>query len=79
MMLLTNDKKKLRNMQKVCYIWKKEFSANDKKYQKVRDHCPYTGKYRRTAHDFCNLRYKTPKEILVVFHSNSTYDYHLII
>ena len=74
MMLLTNDKKKLLNMQKVCYIWKKEFSANDKK-----DHCPYTGKYRRTAHDICNLRYKTPKEILVVFHSNSTYDYHLII
>ena len=28
---------------------------------------------------FCNLRYKTPKEIPVVFHNGSTYDYHFII
>ena len=32
-------------------------------YQKVRDHCHYTGKYRGAAHDIYNLRYKTPKEI----------------
>ena len=38
------------------YICKKEFSVNDKKYQKVRDHCRYTGKYRGgAAHDICNL------------------------
>ena len=35
---------------------KKKISANDKKYQKVRDHCHYTGKYRGAAHDICNLR-----------------------
>ena len=28
--------------------------------------------------DICNLRYKTPKEIRVVFHNGSTYDYHFI-
>ena len=27
----------------------------------------------------CNLRHKTPKEILLVFHNGSTYDYHFII
>ena len=27
----------------------------------------------------CNLRYKTPKEIPVVFHNGSTYDYPFII
>ena len=27
----------------------------------------------------CNLRYKVPKEIPVVFHNGSTYDYHFII
>ena len=43
------------------------------------DHCHYTGKYRGAAHDICNLRYKTPKEIPVVFHNGSTYDYHFII
>ena len=58
---LTKEEKKLHRKQKVCYIYKKEFSANDKKYQKVRYHCHYTEKYRRAAHDICNLRYKTPK------------------
>ena len=50
-----------------------------KKYHKVKDHCHYTGKYRGAAHDICNLRYKIPKEIPVVFHNGSTYDYHFII
>ena len=39
----------------------------------------YTGKYKDTAHDICNLRFKTPKEIPVVFHNDSKYDYHFII
>ena len=37
------------------------------------------GKYRGAAHNVCNLRYKDPKEISVVFHNGSTYDYHFII
>ena len=53
--------------------------AFNKKYPKVRDHCHYTGKFREAAHSICNLRYKTPKEIPVVFHNGSTYDYHFII
>ena len=52
---------------------------NNKKYHKVKDHCHYTGKYRGAAHDICNLRYKTRKEIPVVFYNGSTYDYHFII
>ena len=47
--------------------------------QKVRDHCHYTGKYRGAAHSICNLRYKIPNEIPVIFHNGSTYDYHFII
>ena len=46
---------------------------------KVKDHFHYTGKYRGDAHDICNLRYKIPKEIPVVFHNGSAYDYHFII
>ena len=49
-----------------------------KKYDKVKDHCHHTGKYRGATHDICNLRYKIPKEIPVVFHNGSTYDYHFI-
>ena len=79
MMLLTIKEEIYHNKQKICYICKKEFDNNDKKQQKVRDHCHYTGKYRGAAHNICNLRYKVPKEIPVVFHNGSTYDYHFII
>ena len=79
--LLTPEEKKDYDDQKVCYICKKEFdnNDNDKKQQKVRDHSLYTGKYRGAAHNICNLRYKIPKEIPVVFRNGSTYDYHFII
>ena len=36
-------------------------------------------KFRGAAHSGCKLRYKVPKEIPVVFHNGSTYDYHFII
>ena len=31
------------------------------------------------AHNICNLKYKTPKKIPVVFHNGSIYYYHFII
>ena len=85
---LIKEEKINYNDQKVCYICKKEFDTTDtagpsslerKKNYKVRDHCHYVGKCRGAAHNICNLRYKVPKEILVVFHNGSTYDYHFII
>ena len=78
---LTKKEEKNHNKQKVCHIFRKEFSTDDsiKKYHKVKDHCHYTGKYRGVAHYICNLIYKTPKKIPVVFHNGSPYDYHLII
>ena len=50
-----------------------------KLYHKVRYHCHYTGGFRGAAHNICNLRYKTPNKIPVIFHNGSTYDYHFII
>ena len=83
-MIPLNDKEnKSYEKQKVCYICKKEFSTdeNDKNifklYHKIIDHCHYAGKVREAAHSICNLRYKIPKEIPVVFHNGSSYDYHL--
>ena len=78
MIPLTDEETEFYENQKVCHIWKKEFST-DKNDRKVRDHCHYTGKLRGAAHSICNLRYKTPKEIPIVFHNGSTYDYHFII
>ena len=60
MIPLTKEKQNMHNQQKVCYICKKMFTTDDnnKKYNKVKDHCHYTGKYRDAAYDICNLRYK---------------------
>ena len=46
---------------------------------KVRDHCHYAGLHRGPAHSLCNLRYKIPFYISVVFHNLSGYDIHLFI
>ena len=46
---------------------------------KVRDHCHLTGVYRGAAHNKCNLQYRRPKFIPVVFHNLSGYDSHLFI
>ena len=79
MIPLSKEEKINYNKQEICYICKKEFDTSNKKHYKVRDHCHYTGKYRGAAHNICNLRYKIPKEIPVVFHNGSTSDYHFII
>ena len=81
---LTNEEKEYYEKQKVSYICEKEFCTDEsdrskfKILHKVRDHCHYTGKFREAAQNICNLRYKIPREIPVVFHNGSTYDYHFI-
>ena len=79
MIPLTTKEKIYHNKQKICYICKKEFNNNDKKNYKVRDHCHCMGKDRGASHNICNLMYKVPKEIPIVFHNGSTCDYHFII
>ena len=68
MIALTNKEIKSYEKQKVCLTCKKKF-CYDKNNEKVRDHCRYTRKFRGAAHSECNLRYKVPKGILVVFHN----------
>ena len=79
MIPLTKKEEKNHNKQEVCYICKNKFNTDYKKHYKVKDHCHYLGKYRDAAHNICNLRYKIPKELPIVFHNGSTYDYHFII
>ena len=83
MIPLTKEENDNYNKENICHICKKE-SNNDMTEQsslepKVRDHCHFTGKYMGAAHNTCNLRYKIPKNIPVIFHNGSTYDYHFII
>ena len=75
MIPLTKEEEDNYNKENTCYICKKDFNNDGK----VRDHCHFTGKYRGAAHNTCNLRYKIRKNIPVIFHNGSTYDYHFII
>ena len=66
-------------MSKRVLLWWKWKKNKFKLYQKVRDHCHYTGKFRRAAHSICNLRYKVQREIPIIIHNGSKYDYPFII
>ena len=77
--LTTKEEKMHRRQKNVMYAKKFSTDDSDKNHHKVRDHCHYTGKYRGVTHDICNLRYKIPIEIPVIFHNGSTYDYRFII
>ena len=59
-----------------CHICFKPFSE---KKRRVRVHCHYTALYRGAAHSSCNLKYKIPNYIPVVFHNLAGYDAHLFI
>ncbi|XP_074037614.1 uncharacterized protein [Leptinotarsa decemlineata] len=60
-----------------CGICEKPFELGD---VKVRDHCHLTGKKRYgAAHSRCNLNYKLPNFVPIIFHNLSGYDCHLFI
>ena len=75
MLPLTKEQTKKYKKATKCHICFKKFKDKDK----VRDHCHYTGVYRGAAHFGCNLRYKIPSYIPVVFHNLAVYDAHLFI
>ena len=85
MIPLTDEEIIYYEKQTLCHICKKEFcyDKNEKNkfkiYQRVKDHCHYTGKFRGAAHSLCNLSYKIQGEIPVKIHNGSKYDYHFII
>ena len=45
----------------------------------VRDHDHYTGLFRGAAHNQCNLLYRVPEKIPVIFHNLKGFDSHLIV
>ena len=74
---MKSKKKVIYVNKKLCYDKNEE--SKFKLYQKIKDYCHYTGKFRGAAHSICNSRYKVSQKIPVVFHNGSTYDYHFII
>ena len=60
-----------------CHICFKPFKEDKPKIPLYHYH--YTGRYRGPAHTKCNLQYKIPSYIPIVFHNLSGYDAHLFI
>ena len=82
MIPLSNEQQESFEKTKICNIWNKKFEhkyINDKIYRKIKDHCHNAGKYRGAALSICKLKYSIPKEIPMIFHNGSNYDYHFII
>ena len=77
MLELTDALKREHKASEKCDISVKEF--NDPKNKKMRDHCHHTGLYRGAAHNDCNLKYRIPDYISILFHNLSGYDAHLFI
>ena len=73
-MISTEEDREQFNKAPDCWICG-ETLGNDR----VRDHCHYTGRYRGPAHNSCNLKFRKPKSISVVFHNLTGYDSHLFI
>ena len=67
MTTLTDNENKYYEEQEKYHMCQKEFcyDKNEKNkcklYNKMRDHCHYTEKFRGAAHSICNLSYKVPQ------------------
>ena len=70
---LMKSKKFVRNICK-----KRFYNDDDKKYQKVGDHCHHTGQFIEAAHSNCHLNYKVLKKIPVVIHNAGCDTYFII-
>ena len=51
---------------------------NNKRSNKVRDHCRIAGKYRGAAHKESNLKLKISRILPIIFHNLQGYDSHII-
>ncbi|RYE18301.1 MAG: hypothetical protein EOP45_14355 [Sphingobacteriaceae bacterium] len=75
-MELTLEEQVLHGWAEECHICERPFAEGE---IKVRDHSHLTGHYRGAAHNACNLNYKEPRHIPVIFHNLTNYDAHFII
>jgi len=67
---------------KIEELYPEEFKDKEIENIPVRDHCHITGKYRGSAHNFCNLKLRLDPEKLkipVIFYNLKGYDSHFIM
>ena len=53
----------------LLYLWKKKKNENkyvkDKKYNKIRYNCLFTGEYTGAVHSICNLKYSVTSFLII--------------
>ena len=65
---------------KNCHICMKRLCKNDDHGRDaVRDHCHITGKYMGAAHNYCNMKRKVLKKVVLYAHNFSNYDSHMVL
>ena len=77
--ILSSNEENLCNCSNECHICEKDFNEYSDENYKVKDYCYYTGTYRGAAHKECSNKYNEERDIPIVFHNASSYDYHFII
>ena len=70
---MTIQDEEISNNSRICWICNEVLNTD-----KVRDHCHITGKFRGAAHNQCNLKFKIPKKLPIIFHNLEGYDGHII-
>ena len=68
--LWTKELQKSYENGKICYICEKKKKnenkyVKDKKYNKIRDHCHFTGEYTGAVHSICNLKYSVTSFLII--------------
>lgn len=76
MINLTHDELTFHESADRCYLCDCGFTEDNRR---VRDHDHLTGFYKGPACNSCNINFKLPKFIPIVFHNLSGYDSHFII
>ncbi|MES9902420.1 MAG: hypothetical protein ABW168_07025 [Sedimenticola sp.] len=74
MVMSSEDDRMFENAKK-CHICQQYFRKDS---VKVRDHCHLTAAFRGAAHVDCNLKYKQPSYLPIVFHNLRGFDGHLL-
>ena len=70
---MINEDEEIYNNSHMCWICKQELNMD-----RARDHCHVTGKFRRAAHNKCNINLRLPRKLSTVFHNLQGYDGHII-
>ena len=73
-LIMTNEDEEIYQNSQLCWIFKQELNTD-----KVRDHCHITGKFRGASDNKCNLYFRIPKKLLIIFHNLQGSDGHSIL